>query len=125
LSFFARLDNTIARPVQRGRVMQQYIPNIGELCHDNARRDAIHFAVAPVVAAERVRPGQHVSLTLDKYQHATSLNPTQRVGVVDPFLREDVEQGQRFWLMLYPNTVTSLRHVWSHPAFAPKLPVKE
>ncbi|MFO0822607.1 MAG: hypothetical protein U0792_05710 [Gemmataceae bacterium] len=40
------------------------------------------------------------------------------VGIVDPFLREAVRPGQRFWLFMYPNTVTTLRHEWTHPAYA-------
>ena len=37
---------------------------------------------------------------------------------MDPFLSDPVQPGQRYWLCLYPQTVTTLRHVWTHPAFA-------
>jgi hypothetical protein len=36
---------------------------------------------------------------------------------VDPYLKSPVMPGQRFWLFLYPQSISSLRHVWSHPAF--------
>ena len=97
-------------------------PNLGRLITDgDRRRDAVHVAVAPVTAAERLTPGQQVGFVHpgDTELVGPAENP---IGVVDPFLREDVQPGQRFWLFLYPNTVTSLRHVWTHPAFAPKVP---
>ena len=102
--------------------MQQYTPNIGHLCHDNARRDAIHFAVAPVAVGDALlHPGDHVGL--NSKGEASTL-PTH-IGIIDPFLTDFVHQGQRVWLFLYPGTVTSLRHIWQHPAFAPKLPSRE
>jgi hypothetical protein len=67
----------------------------------------VHFAVAPMVAAMRLTPGQHVGAD------GTTSDP---IGIVDPFLRIAVDPGERFWMVLYPNTITSLRHEWVHPA---------
>ncbi len=43
------------------------------------------------------------------------------LGIVDPFLELPVQRGQKFWIFLLPNTITSLRHDWTHP----QLPSKE
>ena len=86
--------------------------SIGRLIAGDDGRDAVHVAVAPTTAPCELRPGQHVD------PRGNPEGPgVVTVGVVDPFLREPVRPGQRFWLFLYPNTVTSLRHEWTHPAF--------
>jgi hypothetical protein len=99
-------------------------PNLGQLITDgDRRRDAIHIAVAPVTAAEALKPGQHVGFAPAGQTEAVGPVDAHRyIGIVDPFLKDLVHPGQRFWLFLYPNTVTSLRHVWTHPAFVPKVP---
>lgn len=86
---------------------------LGQLITTPQQRDAIHVAVAPMVAAESLSPGQHVGI--DARGNAAFVTPA--VGIVDPFLRTRVMPGDKFWLFLYPNTVTSLRHEWTHPAF--------
>lgn len=90
---------------------------LGQLIENgNGHRDAVHIAVAPVTAAEKLRPGQHVGFAHEGNRALVA--PTDRnIGIVDPFLSNDVEAGQQFWLLLFPNTVTGMRHVWSHPAF--------
>jgi hypothetical protein len=92
-------------------------PQLGQLITDgDRRRDAIHIAVAPVAAASRLTPGQHVGLIGEG--NVELVGPGERnIGIVDPFLSAPVEEGQRFWLFLYPGTITGLRHVWTHPEF--------
>lgn len=99
----------------------QYVPNLGETPAEDARRDAVHVAVAPVVAGEVLTPGARVAL-LDNGRAVPATPLLKAVGVVDPFLSACPLPGQRFWIFLFPNTVTSLRHVWTHPAFAAKVP---
>lgn len=92
-------------------------PKLGQLIVTEECRDAIHVAVAPVVAGERLMPGDHVGFLEDG---RVGEGATTKLGVVDPFLRVSVRRGERFWLCLYPSTVTSLRHDWEHPAFSGK-----
>lgn len=80
-------------------------------------RDAIHIAVAPVMAAEQLTPGQHVGF-VDRTKAMVGTNTRQLLGIVDPFLPGPVSEGTRFYLCLYPRTITGLRHDWNHPAFA-------
>ena len=89
--------------------------SVGKIITTPQERDAIHIAVAPMTAAELLSPGQHVGLTHDGAAGFSD----EPIGVVDPFLKTVVRKGQKFWLFLYPNTITSLRHEWIHPAFVP------
>jgi len=89
------------------------LETLGSIITENEKRDAIHLAVEPAVAAHTLYPGQDVGLT----PHGKYGNSHHPVGIVDPFLKNNVEPGQRFWLIVYPRQITSLRHVWTHPEF--------
>lgn len=89
---------------------------LGKIIDSEQQRDAIHIAVAPVVAAERLVPGAHIGFVGDSTEHV-GVRVKTLIGIVDPFLTAIVEHGQRFWMFLYPQTITSLRHDWTHPAF--------
>lgn len=89
--------------------------SLGKLIDESAQRDAIHIAVAPVVATERLSPGQRIGLVgHDNVQVKASATGQ---GIVDPFLPGAVFPGERFYMWLTPNTITSLRHLWTHPHF--------
>lgn len=87
---------------------------LGELITGEAHRDAIHVAVAPVVAGETIGPGDHLELK-DGVAFVAELGAG--IGIADPFLQGSVAKDERFYLWLYPNTVTGMRHEWRHPAF--------
>ncbi len=79
----------------------------------NVGRDAIHLAVEPVVAGETLAAGEHIRLNDQGLAIATG----DPLGIVDPFVIGGVAKGQKFFMVLLPRTITSLRHVWEHPAF--------
>lgn len=88
--------------------MSEPIP-LGKLIEGEAERDAVHVAIVPVTAKEDVWPGCEVGI--DGARNAPY------VGIVDPFLKDGVKAGQRFYICLFPNSVTGMRHHWEHPLF--------
>jgi hypothetical protein len=92
------------------------LETLGSIIGENEKRDAIHLAVDPAIAGEYLEAGDHVTL---QGGVARRVPKGKGLGIVDPFLTVPVNPGNRFWLVVYPRQVTSLRHVWEHPAFAP------
>lgn len=88
----------------------------------DASRDAIHVAIFPAIANEKLSPGQHVGLV--RHGDTESVGRSRyRIGIIDPFLKKDVSKGERCWVCLYPQTVTGMRHHWQHPDFPEETPV--
>lgn len=85
-------------------------------------RDAIHVAITPVYHTYRnsleVRPGDHIGLIRGDDEVAKE-NSVEKIGIVDPFLPKDIEIPWYtwFWMLVYPNTVTAMKHFWEHHAF--------
>ncbi len=98
----------------RRTVATDALATLGTIIDDKQKRDAIHLAVEPVIAGEKLRPGEHITV-VDGV--ATGADVGAGLGIVDPFLTKLVKKGERFWFVMYPRMVHSLRHVWTHPAF--------
>lgn len=83
-------------------------------------RDAIHIAIAQVTAGEDLEPGDFVGF---QDVEGVVYKDAQHIGIVDPFIKREtwtrtgIKKGEKFYLFLKPNTVTSLRHEWTHPLF--------
>lgn len=95
---------------------------IGSLVPFERPRDAVHIAVIPVQAADELQPGWQVEIDEAGWAFKARTG-TEAVGVVDPFLRFAVKKGERFWLLLFPGTIRSLRHEWGHPRFPLRGPI--
>jgi len=77
---------------------------IGTIHGEIYERDAIHIAVIQVIAKEDLRPGTHVGFN-EGGQSVTAnpVAPYKKIGIIDPFLTQNVLMGERFWMVLYPN----------------------
>lgn len=90
------------------------LETLGKIHEYNEKRDAIHLGVEPAESNEVLVPGEHVGFAKNG---KVSRSAVKKVGIVDPFLTRYVQPGERFWLVVYPREITSLRHVWEHPDF--------
>lgn len=97
------------------------LDTLGTIITPNEERDAIHLAVEPIMAGEKLQPGADVGIGADGKAYnllaarPDVVYPTKHLGIVDPFLADPVQPGEHFWLVVYPRKITSLRHVWDHP----------
>lgn len=91
---------------------------------ENSGRDAIHLAVEPVIcgplplmAGTRIKLAEGTHIKGQAIPCKVTMDGDDATGIVDPFIKGWVKPGQQFWFVVLPRTITSLRHVWSHPAF--------
>ncbi len=85
---------------------------LGNLIDKHQQRDAVHVAVAPVrVCGEGFAPGDHVGIN----ERGEADKNASHIGVLDPFLKCNPSWGDWCWLFLYPGSIHSVRHHWTHP----------
>lgn len=90
------------------------------LPEDAGGRDAVHVAVFSARAPVKVFPGQPMGIVdAEPVERGdTVVSPlAPPIGIVDPFLAAEIAPGGRFWVYLFPRTITALAHRWNHPAF--------
>lgn len=103
----------MSNPTDKRSVHTDALETLGSTFTDG-HRDAIHIAVEPLIAGEVLHPGQHIGIKNGK----ASSTARKLLGIVDPFIKGIISEGEQFWMLIYPRTITSLRHVWEHPDFA-------
>lgn len=95
------------------------INTLGRKLAGHEQRDAIHIAILPVISDEDyLRPGDRLQFVAGSKQVVRKVvRYSGGVGVVDPFISDEdyIRKGERFWMFLLPNTITGLRHEWTHP----------
>ena len=117
------------------------LETLGMIHFKKEKRDAIHLAVEPVTAGKPLKPGERIGI-VDGFAYPVGYqyvpdkdvkwigdNGVNRVGftrvkvpyqgIVDPFLTTDVQLGDKFWFVMKPREVRSLRHVWEAEGFPP------
>lgn len=83
---------------------------IGKVITSEQHRDAIHVPVMPIILGKGMEPGTRVYIREGKAYPSHGF----AVGVIDPFLDGWEEAGKEVWLFLFPGSIKTLRHEWTH-----------
>lgn len=87
------------------------LENLGTVLKEHLPKDAVHLATCTAVTAGWFTPGCRVGIKNGR------VSPIYRphIGIIDPFIQEEsIPQDSIVIVMLYPKTVSEVRHVWDH-----------
>ena len=88
---------------------------LGRLIEEPRGRDAVHIAVVPITAGEDLLPNDRIYVD-GGYGYSVEGTAQDVHGIVDPFLSGRIKRGDTFYMCMFPGSITSLRHEWTHPA---------
>lgn len=103
---------------KRNKAPKDALDTLGmPLTSDVGSRDAVHVAVLAVEVVDvYASAGDHVGIELSERGFIASYTFKPHIAVIDPFINNyTIRSGTRVWAMLYPRTITSLAHHWTHP----------
>lgn len=84
-------------------------------------RDAVHLAVYQITLGQSISMWNKASkITIRENGRAYVFDEskdTKAYGILDPFIDQELNVGDKVWLVLFPGMITSLRHVWEHNFF--------
>lgn len=97
-------------------------PVMGRILSPNKEynRDATHVPIIPVIADQPLSPGQKIKVypgVNGKYFAKDAYPEETAIGVVDPFIKGMLKEGDIFYCWIKPNTTKELWHEWKHPLF--------
>lgn len=95
---------------------------LGTVHTKNEGRDAVHLAVYQVTLGQNISMYDKASkLTIKSNGRAYIYDEYDEnqtaYGILDPFINQSLNVGDKVWLILFPGMITSLRHVWEHSYF--------
>lgn len=86
---------------------------VGKTIKGDKARDAVHIGVIPAFSEDFLLAGDRVYIKEVVGDSIKVGNKGSKyVGIVDPFLTEELEANQKFWVFLAPNLSRELRHDW-------------
>lgn len=100
------------------------VQKIGTLQDTDQGRDAIHVPIITMQAKEDLHLGLDMKYGVTKEGDIVMCENPRTIGILDPYLPHSkiIRKGQWFYVFLRPGSITSLAHVWTHPALPSSVP---
>lgn len=88
-------------------------------------KDAVHIAIVSLRAGKPLKRAGYFKM--NENGEAIPSSKKESIGVVDPFLEDNICTGDNFWGVINMYDIPNVRHDWTHPTQsfeAPTIPVR-